>query len=136
MNFPFIWTNVRTIERSLGPSKSRPKILKDKKDLDKLPPDSTDLYKDNYLDSVYPFRPPELEDCSVHTMLTEFTLTDKNEKTPLDDNHIQAVHNPKKIFLRRKEPYVFVCTNEASMFHDDAQKMRYIFQVLFFKLNF
>jgi len=130
LNKQFIITNVPVVERSLGPAASRAKILKDKKDLDKLPEDSVDLYKSNYLDAVYPHRPPQLEDASLHTLLTQFTIVSiPPDRHTFDDDHIQATHDPKKMFVRRREPYVFVCTNEASMFHDDVQKMRYIFQV-------
>jgi len=135
LNRPFIITNVRTVELSLGPSATRFKIIKDKKDLDKLPDDSEDIYKSTFLDNVYPNRPPQLEHCSVHTMLTQYTVDRSPPNQEFDDDHVQAVHDPAKMFRRRKNPFIFVCTNEASMFRSDEQKALYVFQQLQYEAN-
>lgn len=86
--------SVATIFINTFPIDERTKMLKSKKELSSLPPNSQDIFVQNYLDN-YEARPPSLETCCF----AEFVATYEYRRTP---TNIKLNHNKGYLHKRNK----------------------------------
>lgn len=125
LSIPLYGTDRNTTIRWLDVSMSRNKRIKSRKEVESLPPESTDLFYKHFIDDYYPQRPHELDELNLYHFARNFDIisscpkkyqnqtTENDEDQELHDGELQAPKELKcfplpggKFLKERGRPYL------------------------------
>ena len=108
----------------------RKKRLKEKKDVEKLETDSTDLYMDNLLDVYYPYRPFCLEKLSLFALCSNYDYKVRCcQKCEKNFNINCCIKIKEYGYFHKRQKIQLIKTPRYSL-DNDKNKERYFHQIL------
>ena len=103
LGFPMYRFSSKVTFLSTMPKNLRKRMLKNKRLIEKLPANSTNIFHDNFLDSYYPNRPNELEHMSLFKFVSWYEIKPKKCELPSHTDCYPLLNNRGFIHKRTEE---------------------------------